>query len=140
QSGHIILSDYATTGDGILAALQVLACVVEKGKPTSEVTSVFEPYPQLLQNVRFNGGQPLEDAKVKLVIESVEQRLNGRGRLVIRKSGTEPLIRVMAEADDEMLVHEAVQEVCEAVKAHAWLKHTKTVSPGPAAGFWLLQV
>lgn len=119
QSGHIILSDYATTGDGILAALQVLACVVEKGKPTSEVTSVFEPYPQLLQNVRFNGGQPLEDAKVKLVIESVEQRLNGRGRLVIRKSGTEPLIRVMAEADDEMLVHEAVQEVCEAVKAHA---------------------
>lgn len=119
QSGHIILSDYATTGDGILAALQVLACVVEKGKPTSEVTSVFEPCPQLLQNVRFNGGQPLEDAKVKLVIESVEQRLNGRGRLVIRKSGTEPLIRVMAEADDEMLVHEAVQEVCEAVKAHA---------------------
>lgn len=119
QSGHIILSDYATTGDGIIAALQVLACVVEQGKPTSEVTSVFEPYPQLLQNVRFNGGQPLESTQVKSVIEAVEKRLNGRGRLVIRKSGTEPLIRVMAEADDEVLVNQAVQEVCEAVKAHA---------------------
>ena len=119
QSGHLILSDYATTGDGIIAALQVLACVVAQGKPTSEVTSVFEPYPQLLQNVRFNGGQPLESAQVKSVIHAVEQRLNGRGRLVIRKSGTEPLIRVMAEADDEVLVNEAVQEVCEAVKAHA---------------------
>lgn len=119
QSGHIILSDYATTGDGIIAALQVLSCVVEKGKPTSEVTTVFRPYPQLLQNVRFNGGQPLENAAVKSVIEAVEQRLSGRGRLVIRKSGTEPLIRVMAEADDEVLVNQAVQEVCEAVKAHA---------------------
>ncbi len=119
QSGHIILSDYATTGDGIIAALQVLACIVEQGKTTSEVTSVFEPYPQLLQNVRFNGGQPLDSIEVKSVIESVEKRLNGRGRLVIRKSGTEPLIRVMAEADDELLVNQAVQEVCEAVKAHA---------------------
>ena len=119
QSGHIILSDYATTGDGIIAALQVLACIVEQGKTTSEVTSVFEPYPQLLQNVRFNGGQPLDSIEVKSVIESVEKRLNGRGRLVIRKSGTEPLIRVMAEADDEVLVNQAVQEVCEAVKAHA---------------------
>ncbi|MCH8684929.1 phosphoglucosamine mutase [Pedomonas mirosovicensis] len=119
QSGHIILTDYATTGDGIIAALQVLACIVEKGRPTSEVTHVFEPYPQLLQNVRYNGGQPLENAKVQSVIQTVEQRLNGRGRLVIRKSGTEPLIRVMAEADDELLVNEAVQEVCEAVKAHA---------------------
>ncbi|HEY4546778.1 MAG TPA: phosphoglucosamine mutase [Pedomonas sp.] len=119
QSGHIILSDHATTGDGIIAALQVLACVVEQGRPTSEVTRVFEPYPQLLQNVRFNGGQPLENAAVKSVIEAVEQRLDGRGRLVIRKSGTEPLIRVMAEADDAVLVNQAVQEVCEAVKAHA---------------------
>jgi len=119
QSGHIILSDYATTGDGIIAALQVLACIVEEGRATSEVTRVFEPYPQLLQNVRFNGGQPLENAEVKSVVAAVEQRLNGRGRLVIRKSGTEPLIRVMAEADDEILVKEAVQEVCEAVKTHA---------------------
>lgn len=119
QSGHIILSDYGTTGDGIVAALQVLACLVESGKTASDVTHVFEPYPQLLQNVRFSGGQPLEDPAVKSVIAAVEQRLGNRGRLVIRKSGTEPLIRVMAEADDETLVNEAVQEVCEAVKAAA---------------------
>jgi len=117
QSGHIILSDYATTGDGLIAALQILACLVEDGRPASEVLHQFDPLPQLLKNVRFKGGKPLEADSVKTAIASAEQRLSGVGRLVIRKSGTEPLIRVMAEGEDEQLVEEVVDSICEAVKA-----------------------
>jgi phosphoglucosamine mutase len=117
QSGHIILSDYATTGDGLVAALQILACLVEDGRPASEVLHVFEPLPQLLKNVRFGGGAPLDADSVKTVIASAEARLRGSGRLVIRKSGTEPLIRVMAEGEDQGLVEEVVDSICEAVKA-----------------------
>jgi phosphoglucosamine mutase len=117
QSGHIILSDYATTGDGLVAALQVLACLVEDGRPASEILHQFDPLPQLLKNVRFGGGAPLEKDSVKSAIASGEQKLEGNGRLVIRKSGTEPLIRVMAEGEDQALVEEVVDSICEAVKA-----------------------
>jgi phosphoglucosamine mutase len=117
QSGHIILSDHSTTGDGLIAALQVLACLVEDGRPASELLHQFDPLPQLLKNVRFEGGAPLDTAGVKSAIRSAEQRLQGVGRLVIRKSGTEPLIRVMAEGEDEAMVEEVVDSICEAVKA-----------------------
>ncbi|MDB5691755.1 MAG: phosphoglucosamine mutase [Alphaproteobacteria bacterium] len=117
QSGHIILSDYATTGDGLVAALQVLASLVEDGRPASEILHQFDPLPQLLKNVRFGGGAPLEAASVKSAIASAERKLQGVGRLVIRKSGTEALIRVMAEGEDQALVEEVVDSICEAVKA-----------------------
>jgi len=117
QSGHIILSDYATTGDGLVAALQVLACLVESGKPASELLRQFEPLPQLLKNVRFEEGEPLEAASVKSAIADGEARLNGTGRILIRKSGTEPLIRVMAEGEDEALVAQVVDSICDAVRA-----------------------
>ena len=120
QSGHIILSDHATTGDGLVAGLQVLAALVESGKPASEVLHMFEPVPQLLKNVRFNGGAaPLEADNVQERIAAAEAELEGRGRLVIRKSGTEPLIRVMAEGDDEALVKRLVDDICEAVQSAA---------------------
>ena len=117
QSGHIILTDYSTTGDGLVAGLQVLACLVESGKPASELLAQFEPLPQLLKNVRFEGGTPLRAPKVKAAIADGEARLAGRGRLVIRKSGTEPVIRVMAEGEDERLVADVVDTICAAVKA-----------------------
>jgi phosphoglucosamine mutase len=117
QSGHIILTDYATTGDGLVAGLQVLAALVEGGKPASETLRQFEPVPQLLKNVRFEAGAPLEAEAVKQRIAAAEATLNGRGRLVIRKSGTEPLIRVMAEGDDPQLVERLVDDICEAVAA-----------------------
>ncbi|HJQ15432.1 MAG TPA: phosphoglucosamine mutase [Allosphingosinicella sp.] len=117
QSGHIILSDHATTGDGLVAALQVLAALVERDMPASALLHQFDPLPQLLKNVRFDGGQPLESGSVKAAIADAEARLSGTGRLVIRKSGTEPLIRVMAEAEDQALVEEVVDQICEAVKA-----------------------
>jgi len=117
QSGHIILSDHATTGDGLVAGLQILAAIVESAKPASELLHMFEPVPQLLKNVRFNGGEPLEQAAVKAAITSAEAELSGRGRLVIRKSGTEPLIRVMAEGDDPAMVEGLVDRICEAVAA-----------------------
>ena len=117
QSGHIILSDHATTGDGLVAGLQVLAALVESGQPASEVLHVFEPVPQLLKNVRFGGGQPLETEGVKAAIAGAESELGNRGRLVIRKSGTEPLIRVMAEGDDPKMVERLVDRICEAVAA-----------------------
>jgi phosphoglucosamine mutase len=115
QSGHIVLSDYATTGDGLLAALQVLSEVVRQGKPVSEVCNLFVPLPQLLKNVRFAGGKPLEDVKVKDAIASAEKRLGNHGRLVIRPSGTEPLIRVMAEGDDAALVTDVVDGLCDVI-------------------------
>ena len=118
-SGHMLLSDHATTGDGTLAALQVLAELIASGKPASALLRQFEPLPQLLKNVRFDGGAPLEATSVKSAIASAEARLQGNGRLLIRKSGTEPLIRVMAEGEDEALVHELVDSICDAVKATA---------------------
>jgi phosphoglucosamine mutase len=117
QSGHIILSDYTTTGDGFVAALQVLAVVKKSGKPVSEACHRFEPLPQILKNVRYTSGKPLEDAKVKTAIASAEKKLNGQGRLVIRPSGTEPVIRVMGEGDDRELVEAAVDHVVEALTA-----------------------
>jgi phosphoglucosamine mutase len=114
-SGHIILSDYATTGDGLVAALQVLAVVKKQDKPVSQVCHRFEPLPQILRNVRYKKGKPLEDAKVRLAIKSAEQKLNGQGRLVIRPSGTEPVIRVMGEGDDKTLVEDAVAGIVEAL-------------------------
>ncbi len=117
QSGHIILSDYATTGDGLVAALQVLSVLVATGKPASQVLNLFDTLPQLLKNVRFGGGAPLEAASVKAAIAAGEARLKGSGRLLIRKSGTEPLIRVMAEGEDIALVTDVVDEICAAVAA-----------------------
>jgi phosphoglucosamine mutase len=120
QSGHIILADHATTGDGLVAGLQVLAALVEARSPASELLHQFEPLPQLLRNVRFNGASaPLEADSVRQRIAAAEAELQGRGRLVIRKSGTEPLIRVMAEGDDPALVERVVDEICEAVQAAA---------------------
>jgi phosphoglucosamine mutase len=119
QSGHIILSDHATTGDGLVAGLQVLAALVEAGRPASELLRQFEPLPQLLKNVRFNGGAPLETDSVRKRIAAAEAELEGRGRLVIRKSGTEPLIRVMAEGDDPAMVQRVVDDICEAVQSAA---------------------
>src|SRR5213082_3115560 len=119
QSGHIILADHATTGDGLVAGLQVLAALVEGGAPASELLRQFEPLPQLLKNVRFNGGAPLEADSVRKRIAAAEAELEGRGRLVIRKSGTEPLIRVMAEGDDPALVERLVDDICEAVRTAA---------------------
>ena len=119
QSGHIILSDYATTGDGLVAALQVLAELVESGLPASELLHRFEPLPQLLKNVRFKGGKPLEAEAVKAVIAQAEAELDGKGRLVIRPSGTEPVIRVMAEGDDPGQVEQVVDRICDAVRVAA---------------------
>ena len=119
QSGHIILSDYATTGDGLVAALQILAEVKRSGALASEVLHRFEPLPQLLKNVRFAGGKPLDDDAVKAVIAEAEAELLGKGRLVIRPSGTEPVIRVMAEGDDPGQVERVVDRICDAVRKAA---------------------
>lgn len=115
QSGHIILSDYTTTGDGLVAALQLLAVVKRMDKPVSEVCHCFEPLPQILKNVRYKQGQPLKEQPVVNAIEAAKQMLGEGGRLVIRPSGTEPVIRVMAEGDDRDLVMRAVDDVVEAV-------------------------
>jgi phosphoglucosamine mutase len=119
QSGHIVLSDFTTTGDGLVSALQLLACVVSTGKSVSEVCARFTPLPQILQNVRFAEGRPLEDSRVRKAIEGAKARLGEGGRLVIRPSGTEPVIRVMAEGDDETLVSNVVGDIVAAVKAAA---------------------
>ena len=115
QSGHIILTDHATTGDGLVAGLQILAALVDTGRPASDLLRQFEPLPQLLKNVRFKDGQPLEDASVKTAIASAEAELDGSGRLLIRKSGTEPLIRVMAEGEDRAQIERLVDTICDAV-------------------------
>ena len=116
QSGHIILSDYSTTGDGLIAALQVLSVIVKTGRPASEVTRRFDPFPQVLRSVSFNGAEPLENSEVKAAIAESEAKLGGNGRLVVRKSGTEPLIRVMAEAEDERLVGGVVERIVEVIE------------------------
>ncbi len=115
QSGHIILGDYATTGDGLIVALQVLAALAQAGRPASEVVRLFEPFPQLLRSVQTNGTKPLRNAKVKRVIRDAEASLGGRGRLLIRESGTEPVIRVMAEGDDVALIGQLVDDIVEAI-------------------------
>jgi phosphoglucosamine mutase len=117
QSGHVILSDFSTTGDGLIAALQVLAVMIQSGKPMSALGRQFEPVPQLLENVRFAGGKPLEHKTVKEAIADGESQLNGSGRIVVRPSGTEPLIRIMAEGDDPALVKKVVKSIVSAVKA-----------------------
>lgn len=116
QSGHMILLDHATTGDGCVAALQVLAALVQTGRKASELLHLFDPVPQLLKNVRYSGGKPLENDTVKAVIADAEAALAGKGRLVIRPSGTEPVIRVMAEGDDEGQVRQVVDDICAAVE------------------------
>ena len=116
QSGHMIMLDHGTTGDGTVAALNVLAALIRSGKRASELLHQFDPVPQLLKNVRFAGGKPLDDARVKQVIADAEGELAGKGRLVIRPSGTEPVIRVMAEGDDASQVERVVDAICDAVR------------------------
>jgi phosphoglucosamine mutase len=119
QSGHMIMLDHTTTGDGTVAALRVLSSLVRSGKPASEILHQFDPVPQLLKNVRYDGGAPLEDSSVQKVIAEAEAELTGKGRLVIRPSGTEPVIRVMAEGDDASQVEAVVDRVCDAVRSAA---------------------
>ncbi|CAN5330218.1 phosphoglucosamine mutase [soil metagenome] len=119
QSGHLILSDFSTTGDGLIAALQVLTVLITSGKPMSEIARQFEPVPQRLENVRISGGKPLEQKTVMDVIAEAEARLSGTGRIVVRASGTEPLIRIMAEGDDEGMVSQVVKDIAGAVKKAA---------------------
>jgi phosphoglucosamine mutase len=119
QSGHIVMSDYATTGDGLLAALQVLAEVVRQGKPVSEVCNMFTPFPQILKNGKFSGGKLLDNKTVMSAIKYAEATLGNSGRLVIRPSGTEPLIRVMAEGQDENTVRNIVDELCSVISKSA---------------------
>lgn len=115
QSGHIVLSDFATTGDGLVAALQVMACVQRMGRPVSDVCRRFEPVPQILKNVRHSGGNPLNDGLVKKAIADAEATLGTSARLVIRPSGTEPLIRVMAEGDDRALIEKVVDQLINVI-------------------------
>ncbi|HYF09817.1 MAG TPA: phosphoglucosamine mutase [Acetobacteraceae bacterium] len=116
QSGHMILTDFGTTGDGLVAALQVLSVLVEEGRPASEALRVFSPLPQRLVNVRYAGESPLQDARVAEAIAEHEKRLGSRGRVLIRASGTEPVIRVMAEAEDEALVRQTVDALAAAIR------------------------
>ena len=120
QSGHIVMTDYSTTGDGLISALQFLSAMVETGKPASELANVFQPVPQLLQNVRYkNGADPLSEASVKAAISDGESRLAANGRLLIRKSGTEPLVRVMGECEDEALLKAVIADICAEVENYA---------------------
>ncbi len=116
QSGHMILLDHGTTGDGTVAAMRVLTSLVRSGKPASEILHLFDPVPQLLKNVRYESGAPLDNPNVQAVIAEAEAEISGKGRLVIRASGTEPLIRVMAEGDDKSQVEAVVDRICDAVR------------------------
>ncbi len=119
QSGHIIMTDFATTGDGLLAGLQILAVMRRQDRPMSEFGRAFAPLPQRLRNCRLNGGRPLEQAEVRRCIEAAEVRLDGHGRMVVRPSGTEPLVRVMVEADDETLLVAVLDEVTGTIERYA---------------------
>lgn len=119
QSGHLVLTDFATTGDGLIAALQVLNILREAKRPAHEVLHLFDAVPQQLQNVRYNGHDPLKNDQVQAVIKSATETLNGRGRILVRPSGTEPVIRVMAEGDDATEVQAAVTQICNAIQAAA---------------------
>lgn len=119
QSGHLILSDFGTTGDGLLSALQALSLLKSDGRAASEVFHQFAPYPQMLKNVRFDAEAPLEDDAVKKVIAAAEEKLAGSGRILVRASGTEPVIRVMAEGQDESLIDTLTDEICDAVSKAA---------------------
>jgi phosphoglucosamine mutase len=130
QSGHVVLSDYTTTGDGLLTALQVLGVVVQSGRPVSEVCRRFEPVPQTLKSVRYSGVNPLESDAVKQTVDAGRQRLGNSGRIVIRPSGTEPVIRVMAEGDDRSLVIEVVDEIAAAIERCTSLAGTGGVAAG----------
>ncbi|MDE3116975.1 MAG: phosphoglucosamine mutase [Pseudomonadota bacterium] len=116
QSGHIVLDDFSTTGDGLIAALQVLAVLAEEGKAASEAAHLFEPLPQVLENVRFKNGSPMEDPRFAALLKDCETRFNGAGRILVRKSGTEPVIRVMAEGEDERLVRAVVRDLAAAIR------------------------
>lgn len=116
QSGHVILSDFSTTGDGLIAALQVLAVMMQSSAPMSKLARQFVPVPQVMENVRIPGGRPLDHPRVKAAIAEAEARLEGIGRLLVRASGTEPLIRIMAEADDPALIAEIVQDIASVVR------------------------
>jgi phosphoglucosamine mutase len=118
QSGHIVMTDYATTGDGLIAGLQFLAEMIRTGQPASVLTQNFETVPQLLRNVRYQLGQtPLDTPAVQKVIAEAEERLRGNGRLLIRQSGTEPLIRVMAECEDPVMLDEVVGVIVDEIAA-----------------------
>ena len=119
QSGHMVMSDFSTTGDGLIASLQVLAVMKKTDKPVSDLCRVFTPVPQILENVRFSSGAPLEHDDVKAIIAACEVKLGNQGRLLIRKSGTEPLIRVMAEGDDAALVQQLVSEIVDTIQTVA---------------------
>ena len=119
QSGHIVLSDYSTTGDGVIAALQVLAVLVRAERPASDLLRVFQPLPQLLKNVRYKGAAPLDDDRVKAAIRDGEASLGDSGRLVIRKSGTEPVVRVMVEGEDAALIGQVVDGIVETIQQAA---------------------
>lgn len=120
QSGHVVMTDYVTTGDGLIAGLQFLAALIESGQPASTLSNVFEPLPQLLENVRYSDGTtPLETATVKQAIADGEAAMGARGRLLIRKSGTEPLVRVMGECEDAGLLERVVMDIAAAVKSAA---------------------
>jgi phosphoglucosamine mutase len=117
QTGHFVISDYTTTGDALIAALQVLAILQESQKPASEVIRLYEPTPQILKNVRFNGHNPLEQEAIKNYLEMMHKELEGKGRLLVRKSGTEKLIRVMAEGEDSDQVEGWVDSICDQLTA-----------------------
>ena len=116
QSGHIVLSDYNTTGDGLIAAIEVLCALEDTGNSVSELGRRFQPYPQILENVRFKGNSPLDNKTVKEAVDDGESRLKARGRILVRKSGTEPLIRVMAEGTDQALVQSVVADIVTAIE------------------------
>ncbi|MDD9841712.1 MAG: phosphoglucosamine mutase, partial [Alphaproteobacteria bacterium] len=130
QSGHMIMSDFITTGDGLIAALQLLAVMNYTQKPVSQLVQIFQPLPQLLKNIPIGANPPLENTHVKQAIREGENRLGKTGRLVIRKSGTEPLIRIMGEGDDERLVQQVVGDIAHVIEKQAIETH---VTGGPVA-------
>jgi phosphoglucosamine mutase len=132
QSGHVVLSDYTTTGDGLVTALQVLSVVVQSGKSVSEVCRRFEPVPQIMKSIRYGGGKPLESEGVKATIEAAKSRLGNAGRLVIRPSGTEPVIRVMAEGDDGVVISAVVDEIAAAIERNVALVGKSAGAAAPA--------